>query len=154
MSLNYIENRIRDALKQADGNVYKARQQVIAWTYEDTKLLHELAKPHLTGIIAYHIERVLGADAAAQDEDAAQEKMSAAVGVKPKAATKAPPQTAKPAPKQPKKEDNFGMQILRNVAGDNTEVFGFDSGRPGRPKKASQAHIDALRALAKKPPKE
>ena len=59
MSREYAEKRIKDALKQARGNATKARQQIIAWTNEDPKLLQALAQPHLTGIVAHAINRVI-----------------------------------------------------------------------------------------------
>jgi hypothetical protein len=53
MSREYAESRIREALKLCRGNATRARQQIIAWTFEDAKLLQALARPHLSGIVAH-----------------------------------------------------------------------------------------------------
>ncbi len=131
MSLDYAEGRIKEALKNAKGNPVKARQQIIAWAFEDAKLLYALAKPHLSGIVAYNIERVASGRA---------EKVAPA-----------PEQTKKEAPVQkPKKEEAFGLELLKAVAG-SSQIFGLeDAGAPRSSGHVSQAHIDAIRALAAK----
>lgn len=132
MSLDYVERRIQEALRLTNGNTTLARQQVVAWTYEDSKLLHELAKPHLSGIVAYHIERV-----------ASGRSMKA----------KAPPKSPvkKAAPKQSR--DEFGLEILKALVGSENRVFGLESaGSPGSRKRgqASITHVDAIRRMAAK----
>ena len=142
MSSEYAEKRIKDALKLARGNRNKARQQLIAWTYEDPKLLHALTKAHLSGIIAYNIERVASGRA-----DAAKAQREAPPPQK-QPPQKQPTQQAQAAQK-PKKEESFGMQILKAASGSH-EVFGLeDLGRPQKRGAASQNHINAIRALAK-----
>ena len=128
MSKDYVEGRIKEALKQAGGNATKARQQIIAWTYEDSKLLHDLTKPHLTGIVAYNVERVMSGRSAPVEQ---------------------------PAPEKPKAEpvtgEDFGMEILKAVAAQGASVFGLEGG--GAPQKRGQAskqHIDAIRMMASK----
>lgn len=136
MSLKYAERRIEEALKLAKGNPIRARQQVIAWTFEDPKLLYALTKNHLTGIVAYHIDRVESGRAAA----AKQEPVAAKPAAQPKAPVK---KTAA--------EDPFGMEILKAVADSSSEVFGLEnSGRPQKRGQASEAHIKALQAMASK----
>ncbi|HOO81957.1 MAG TPA: hypothetical protein PK513_05600 [Alphaproteobacteria bacterium] len=134
MSLEYAENRIKEALKLSGGNQIKARQQIIAWTFEDAKLLHALAKPHLSGIVAYNIERVASGRA-----DAARAK----AGLKPE----------KPQATQKSKASNeeaFGFEILKAIAG-SSQMFGLeDAGAPRKRAPTSQAHVDALRAIASK----
>lgn len=128
MSLDYIESRIKEALRLHNGNTTKARQQIIAWTYEDVKLLHALAKPHLTGIVAYNIERVASGRSAKKAAPVSQPKKSKA-----------------------SKEDDFGLEILRAVAGNSGAMFGFDGARTtGKPQQASEQHMKALRAMAAK----
>lgn len=132
MSLEYAERRIKEALKLTGGNHIKARQQIIAWTFEDSKLLHALAKPHLSGIIAYNIERVASGRA-----DKAREKNE-----KPVEPTK------KQAANGQAKEEQFGLEILKAVAG-SPQIFGLED--PGAPKKhggVSQSHLDAIQAIA------
>ena len=59
MSREYAENRIADALSQSNGNPTRARQKVIAWAFEDPKLLQALTQPHMTGIVAHAVNRVI-----------------------------------------------------------------------------------------------
>ena len=73
MSLEYVERKIVEALKLSNGNAAGARQQVIAWSLEDPELLKALTKSHLTGIVAYNIERVVSGRA----EKARQKQMEA-----------------------------------------------------------------------------
>lgn len=131
MSLEYAESRIKEALKLAKGNKLKARQQLIAWTFEDAKLLHALAKPHLTGIVAYNIERVASGRA-----EASRAKKTQA----------APPAKKKAAPKS-EKEEAFGLQILKAAGASNTE-FGFEDAGRGGGGRVSQSHINAIRQIA------
>jgi len=135
MLLEYAERRIAEALKLANGNQARARQQVIAWALEDDKLLKALTKSHLSGIVAYNIERVASGRAAA--------------------ARKALKPTDKPAANvtaKTQKEEDFGVELLRAVASSSSEVFGLENGSAGigRPKQVSQDHINAIRAIASK----
>ena len=135
MSLEYAEQRIKEALKLNKGNAIKARQQIIAWTFEDSKLLHALAKPHLSGIVAYNIERVASgrADKARTNKETPAEK---------------PAQKAAPTGK--KKEESFGLEILKAVAG-SPEIFGLeDPGAPRGSGRVSQSHMDAIQAIVNK----
>lgn len=142
MSMEYLNNRIKDALKMSGGNRAKARQQLIAWTFEDSKLLHTLAKPHLSGIVAYNVERVASGRA-----DAAAKKATEA--------TKTPKQEAAPQGKKPaSNEEQFGMEILKAVAG-SPQIFGLED--PGAPQKrggVSQKHLDAINAIINKSAKK
>lgn len=147
MSQDYIETRIRAALKQHNGNAYNARKQVMAWTFEDTKLLQAITKTHLSGIVAYQIERVVSA-IEAEEKGAPTAKQPANND-----AVATPPKKQAPTPSKTKKEDAFGMQLLKAVAGSN-EVFGFDSGRPARRPQASKRHSDILRHIAVDVPKD
>lgn len=127
MSLKYAEEKIKEALAISGGNQARARQQIIAWSFEDAKLLQALTKHHLTGIAAYHIERVASGRAA-----------------KPKAAPPKPQE--KPAPK--KQEDSFGKELLQAVANSDS-VFGLEAySSPQKKGRASQQHIDAIRQMA------
>ena len=133
MSAEYAERRIKEALKLSGGNTIKARQQIIAWTFEDAKLLHALAKPHLSGIVAYNIERV------------ASGRADAAKAAKPLNKK----QAAKKANGQGKQEQ-FGLEILKAVAG-QPQIFGLED--PGAPQKrpgVSKDHINAIQALVSK----
>ncbi len=131
MSLEYAESRIKEALKLAKGNATRARQQIIAWTYEDAKLLHALTKPHLSGIVAYNIDRVASGRAEAQKAQQVQKPQAPA--------------------KQSKKEPAFGMELLKAVASSSADVFGLEHNAPlGRRGQTSQNHIDAIRAIASK----
>ncbi len=129
MSREYAEKRIKDALTIAKGNATKARQQIIAWTNEDPKLLQALAQPHLTGIVAHAVSRVVYKQEVEEVEPEVPDV----------------PQSLDMAP------DTFGKEILKALASENTAMFGRDSGAvPARRKVASQSHIDALKHLASK----
>ena len=133
MSLEYAQSRIKEALKLSGGNQVKARQQIIAWTFEDAKLLHALAKPHLSGIVAYNIERV----ASGRAEAASKQNTEA----------KSEPKTPKASANAKTKEEQFGLEILKAVAG-SAEIFGLeDPGAPRRRGGVSQSHMDAIRAI-------
>jgi hypothetical protein len=127
MSREYAENRIREALALARGNPTKARQQIIAWAGEDQRLLMSLAQPHLTGIVAHAISRVIhhqGMETEMDDIPATPAKLDMA-------------------------PDTFGKQILNALTSHDTPIFGLEgSAPPSRPKKASQSHIDALKQMA------
>ncbi len=131
MSIEYAENRIKEAIKLHGKNAAKIRQQIIAWTYEDHKLLQALTKPHLSGIVAYQIERV----ASGRSDKA-----------KSPAKITAPKKKAKPS-----KEDDFGMELIRALA-DSGATFGFEESpaAPGKRGQASQSHVEALKMIASK----
>lgn len=138
MSLQYAENKIKEALKASGGNMARARQQIIAWSMEDAKLLQALTKPHLNGIVAYNIERVASGRAAAAKRNPT-----------PKAAN-APSKAAGKSGKG-KKQPEFGMELLKAVASSSSEVFGLENNAGlGRRGKASQSHINAIKAIASK----
>ena len=130
MSLSYVESKVREALKISGGNVVRARQQLIAWTYEDSKLLHALTKNHMTGIVAYHVDRVLSGRTA-----------------KPKP----PPSQPKKPTVAPEPGDEFGQEILKAVANSSSAVFGLEGySAPQKRGQASQRHIDAIHQMAAK----
>jgi hypothetical protein len=130
MSREYAENRIREALRLAHGNTTKARQQIMAWAGEDQRLLMGLARPHLTGIIAYAISRVIH-----RQETESEEQQDL-------------PATAQTLDMPP---DAFGKEILSALSSHDTPVFGYESSAPpAHRKKASQSHIDALKAIARR----
>lgn len=127
MSREYAIKRIKEALHLTRGNETKARQQVAAWCHEDMKLLQALTKPHMTGIVAHAVGRV------ASGKTEPQEVTSPHI----KAASE--------------KEGSFGMEILKTIAGGETNQFGQENvGRPMRKQGASQQHIDAIRQMVEK----
>lgn len=131
MSLHYAEERIKEALKMSKGNIVKARQQIIAWTYEDAKLLHEIAKPHLSGIVAYHVDRVKSGRSS-----------------KPQTP---PPEKPKPAQPKAQNEEQFGLEIIKAIAASEGAVFGLEGHAAHTPRgQASKQHIDALKKMASK----
>ncbi|MFN3827150.1 MAG: hypothetical protein ACK4NR_05935 [Micavibrio sp.] len=127
MSREYAERRIKEALDLCKGNTARARQQIIAWTYEDPKLLQALAQPHLTGIVAHAVSRVVYK----------QEMDDAHIPDEPQSLDMAP--------------DTFGKEILQALSSDRGVLFGRDTGAaPVKRKAASQSHIDALKHIASK----
>lgn len=130
MSREYADKRIREALRLAKGNATKARQQIVAWTNEDPKLLMALTKPHLTGIVAHAINRVVSRMESGLDEPEDIPETPAGLNM--------PPET-------------FGMEIMQALKGSNA-VFGHEGAGPARRPQASQRHIDALKKIAAKSP--
>ena len=127
MSKEYAESRIREALKKHKGNNTLARQQVMAWAYEDHKLLTELTQIHLKGITAYWVDRV-----------------------------KSKNHTPKEVPEAPivqkvSKKHSFGEEMLRSFATQKNQTFGLEESvsNIGR-RQASQKHIDAINLIASK----
>lgn len=127
MSREYAEKRIAVALRLAKGNATKARQQVIAWTYEDPKLLQALARPHLTGIVAHAVNRVISRkNEIPVDVPAKPQSLDMSAG-------------------------SFGKEILGALSGRNAPNFAQESAAPPiKKKEASQQHIDTIRMLASK----
>lgn len=127
MSREYAEERIREALKQTRGNPARARQRVIAWAFEDARLLHALTRPHMTGIVAHAVNRVISKKGLQEEK----------VPETPEALDMAP--------------ETFGKEILNALQSGNTPMFGQENYAPRQGRKgASQSHIDAIRKLTGK----
>ncbi len=130
MNRDYAEQKIREALSASGGSDSRARQKIIAEAMEDPRLLQELVAPHLTGIVAHAINRVM----------TMKEKPAA------------PP--VPPAPKRADpnaKSDPFGVEILKAIALGNPAQFGLENNAPpARKQAASQRHIDAIRDMVAK----
>jgi hypothetical protein len=132
MSRRYLEDKIKDALVLSGGNSAKAQHLLIQWAGEDKKLLQLLSQPHLKGITAHAVGRVI-AQMDRDDEPLPDEPM--AVDMSP---------------------SNFGKSLLGAMGGQDSAHFGHERSAPRQKKKqASQQHINAIHMLAKKtPPKE
>lgn len=126
MSREYSASKIKQALHATRGNAVKARQMVIAQAMEDPKLLRELVKPHMTGIVAHAVSRVIRG--------------------------KTEPETVgQPSPEAMDDSGNFGMDILKAIAGGDTVQFGQESyGRPVKKQGVSKAHLEAIQQMIKK----
>lgn len=125
MTREYAEQRIRQALELARGNETKARQQIIAWCAEDMKLLLALSAPHLTGIVAHALTRVIN------QKDLPSPKAEPTLDLS--------------------KGSGFGIEILKSIVGGDTARFGQESAAPPVKKQAaSQRHIDAIKQMAGK----
>ncbi len=123
MSREYADTKIREALKLCNGNMALARKQIITLAQNDSALLQALTQPHLDGIVAYQIERV--ASGRAEIENRFPDE---------------PP---------PKKEENFGMELLRAIASSDVQIFGQENtSSGGKRKSASRQHIDAIHKIA------
>lgn len=128
MNRDYAENRIRDVLKSTKGNAAAARQKIIAMALDDTKLLHELVAPHMTGIVAHAVNRV----AMMKEKPIPKEPEKVAI--------------------DPASQDRFGMEILKAIALGKPAQFGLESGTTTKKQAASQRHIDAIRQMVSKDP--
>lgn len=127
MSREYAEGRIKEALKLSKGNPTKARQRVMAWTFEDPKLLQALSHPHLTGIVAHAIGRVIHMQELGDPEIAEA------------------PETLDMTP------ETFGKEILNALQSNGAAMFGQESNAaPMHRGAASKRHIDALKYIASK----
>jgi hypothetical protein len=127
MDRDYAEQRIREVLKASKGNAAAARQKIIAMAMDDTKLMHELVAPHITGIVAHAVNRV--------------------ATMKDKPVPKAPEKVSMDPAKDP-----FGMEILKAIALGKPAQFGLESGVTTKKQAASQRHVDAIRQMVSKTP--
>jgi hypothetical protein len=126
MSREYADKKIKEALHVNRGNAAKARQQIIDMAFSDPKLLKELVKPHMVGIVAHAVGRVENG-------------------------TKGEAEANLSSGSDDSDNDSFGMDILRTIAGGDTAQFGQENyGRPVRKQSASQAHIDAIQKMINK----
>jgi len=131
MSLNYTENRIKEALRLSNGKVNDAQKQLFAWFYEDHKLLLDITRPHISGITAYAVQRVLNRMMKSDDEILKEEAENAA--------------------RSSSKKDKVGKDILRGFVSKEAPQFGQESvAVPLRKKAASQNHVDTMHMLAAK----
>jgi hypothetical protein len=131
MSLNYTENRVKEALRLSNGNVSDAKKQMFAWFYEDHKLLLDITRPHINGITAYAVQRVLNR-MLKSDEEILQEE-------------------AENAAQSSSRKDQVGKDILRGFVSKEAPLFGQESiAVPLRKKAASQNHVDVMHMLAAK----
>ena len=131
MSINYTENRIKEAIRLHNGNMTEAKKQIFAWLYEDHKLLLDVTRPHLNGIVAYATDRVLRRMMKSEDEILEEE--------------------AREAERSASKKGAVGKDMLRGFVSKEALQFGQESvGIPLRKKAASQNHIDTIQMLAAK----
>jgi hypothetical protein len=92
-------------------------------------LLLEMTRPHLNGITAYAIQRVLNRMMKSDDEILEEEAQDAVMSSS--------------------KKDQLGKDILRGFASKDAPQFGQESvSVPLRKKAASQSHIDTMQMLA------
>ena len=123
MSRDYSTNKIKQALETTRGHAGQARQMIIAQAMEDPKLLRELVKPHMVGIVAHAVNRVMSGKTEVENI---------------------------PEPRAQEQDDSFGLDILKTIAGGDTTQFGQESyGRPIGKKGVSQKHIDAIQQMIK-----
>lgn len=122
MSKEYTEQKIREAITSSGGNIARARKQVMAMALSDHELLSGLTRPHLDGIIAYQVERISSGRSELEKRH--------------------------PEAPKPKAEENFGMELLRAVAGSDAAIFGQQNPLGSRKSGASRQHIDAIHKIA------
>lgn len=175
MSWDYAEKKIREAMHLHRNNATRIRQQVTAWAMDDPKLLRALVKPHMVGITAHAVGRVISGktqpEPIGQTPPITDNELRATrpqsnnsnlnknapnnIGTGYNATGRtaqpqSPTSQKKTADKQGKK-DSFGMDILRTIAGGDTPQFGHENHNPPRRKQGvSQRHIDAIHAMIKK----
>lgn len=126
MSREYTVAKIKEALHATRGNAAQAQQLIIEKAMEDPKLLRELVKPHMVGIVAHAVGRVVNGK---EDE----------------------PMPQADAPQNLGEKDSFGLDILKIIAAGDTVQFGQEAyGRPIKKQGVSQKHIDAIHQMIKK----
>lgn len=129
MSINYTENRVKEALRLHNGNTSEAKKQIFAWLYEDHKLLLDMTRPHLNGIVAYSVQRTLNR-MLKSDEEILQE-------------------TAEDAAMSSSAKNKVGKELLRGFVSKEAPQFGQESvAAPLRKKAASQEHVDVMHMLS------
>ncbi len=129
MSINYTENRIKEALRLHNGNTNDAKKQIFAWLYEDHKLLLDITRPHLNGIVAYAVQRTLNRMLKTDDEILEEEAHEAA--------------------NSSSKKDQVGKDILKGFISKEAAQFGQEAyAIPLKKKAASQKHVDVMHMLA------
>ena len=120
-----VETRIREALSRAGGSVARARIQILDEAARDHDLLYGLTRPHLSGIVAYAVDRVVRKKAAPADSPPAEPAIQALPG------------------------EAFGKELLKALALGDPARFGEESfSASARRGGASQRHIDAIRLIA------
>lgn len=137
MTRKYAESRIREALEQSNGNVTVARQLITSWCNNDHRLVLELTAPHMVGIAAHAIQRVIRLD---EENDKFDRE---------------------PVLDEPVQEevlvhdgqaDAFGLEILKAIAGNRNPKFGMNAlhtANKGKIKVSAQ-HIDAINQMIQK----
>lgn len=132
MAQSYLQKCILEALEKAKGNETKARALIATQAMGDSELLLALAKPHLSGIVAHAVGR-----------QAIQQK-----------AKKDRLEDLPPLPKAPAKSakgNDFALDLLKALGGNNVPKFGTEDAAPRMGKKAaSQQHVNALKLMAAK----
>jgi|TARA_R110002124_G_scaffold98751_10_gene244404 hypothetical protein len=138
---DYARDRVRDALKEAKGNVPQAQRLLLAWMDFDELLLRAIAEPHLRSIAGYALQSQLFDEA--EEQHAVQ-------------ANSPVPDVPKPVKKQAAVVEEeaagaFGLALLQNVTGGaRAQQFGFVTDEMDAPQKTSARHIEAILQLAGK----
>ncbi len=137
----YLTSRLKEALYNAKGNKAKAMQQIISWSAQDMQLLQALTRAHLSGIVAYHIDRV------AEGKEATSVMPSKSPAAVPRKAT-----GKKPSRKRvdPARGNAFGREILKAASNAEASIFGLETYRaPTRQdEQSSNRQADVMKHLA------
>lgn len=137
MSPSYAETRLLEALKLSNGNLAKSRKLIADWCRQDQQLLYELCRPHMTGVIAHAMDRVLSNKFQSE--------------LRPSSGRVSTQEASRQASKTAPTDEDFGKELLKNFAMGQPIKFAQESfGAPIQKRKASQSHIDAIRRMAKK----
>lgn len=135
----YLTSRIKEALYNAEGNKSKAMQQIMSWSQQDQQLLQALTKAHLSGIVAYHVDKIASGG---EIDDSAQKPSPMQ---KPKPRTRNGRKRVDPAQGSP-----FGKALLQAASSTKSSVFGLESYEaPAKADdNATQRQADAMKHLA------
>lgn len=136
MSRSYARQKIKQALRVAEGDTKQASRDIIELCVRDHEFLLGLTEPFLRGIIGHALK---GAGELKPGEGAEKAKRE----VTPKVLEV----------EEMAKATGLGADIVKNVLGSGGHKFGTqDRTRStlGKKTKASSKHVDALRAIAEK----
>lgn len=128
MSKEYAMSRVKDALEQSEGNHMKASRLLTEWLENDNSLYYGLTAPHMRSIVTHAIAHV--------DQKPVKEVQENI-------------QSAPDAPAQTDAEmGELGQAILSGMSSNKTGSYGEDNPGGTKPGKASQTHVDALKAMS------
>lgn len=125
-SQEYTISRVQDAIKQANGNLAQAQRILTDWSIKDQGLLIGLVAPHLKGIVMHAISHENNKKFTT--EEVSSEEVDTITS-----------ELSEALGQNKRNMDEFG-QTPKGVA--------------GKPKQASQEHVNAIYKLAKNIDKE
>ena len=132
MSREYSLSRVRDALDSAKGNKAEAQRIVTGWLEKDQSLMVGLVAPHLKSIVSHAVDYVDGQSRVEDQKPEETEMLS------------------RPSPEGDATGANILETLLGQSKGSGGPQFGNFDEPATRPGKASEKHVKAIHAIARK----